>query len=71
MFEIYFKKHYYYLASVGTNLKGAIFDSRHDAEVKMNSYCAEHNITVECTECDKHSRKYSNHKGVLFFINRM
>ena len=51
-------------------MKGRRFDSRHDAEVAMEKYCARNNIHVECTECDKHERKYSNHNGIRFYINR-
>ena len=54
--------HSYYVFSTGTEL----------AEIEMHKYCKKHNITgLECTECDKHERKYSNHKGVRFYINRI
>ena len=63
--------HKYYLFSTGTKLKAKYFDTRKEAEIAMNQYCMNHNITVECTECDKHERKYSDHHGVRFYINRV
>ena len=65
------QKHQYYLYSTGTDLKNKYYDTRKDAEGVMRAYCVKHGITVECTECDKHQRKYSNHKGVRFYINRV
>ena len=64
-------KHQYYVFSSGTSLKPSTFNTRKDAEAYMNEYCAINRIKVECTECDKHQRKYSNHKGVRFYINRI
>ena len=63
--------HQYYLYSTGTQLKNQTFLTRKAAEIAMNNYCAEHGIKIECTECDKHERKYSNHNGVRFYINRI
>lgn len=63
--------HYYYVFSTGTDLKDKYFETRQDAENYMNSYCYRHNIRVECTEKDKHERKYSNHNGIRFYINRV
>lgn len=63
--------HKYYLFSTGTELKSKYFDTRKEAEIAMNNYCKKHNITIECTEYDKHERKYSNHNGIRFYINRV
>lgn len=63
--------HTYYLFSTGTQLKEGYFRSRKAAEIAMNTYCAKNGIEVECTERDRHERKYSNHKGVRFYINRI
>lgn len=63
--------HKYYLFSTGTNLKGKYFNTRKEATAYMSAYCAKHNIIVEITEDDKHEKKYSNHKGVRFYINRV
>lgn len=71
MLDLNNKIHQYYLYSTGTNLKPITFGNRRDAEIAMNNYCAKHGIEVECTECDKHERKYSNHNGVRFYINRI
>lgn len=63
--------HQYYLFSTGTDLKPGYYGTRKEAESAMNSYCGRHGITVECSEMDKHQRKYTNHKGVRFYINRV
>lgn len=63
--------HQYYLYSTGTSMKDQTFYTRKDAEAAMQKYCAKRGIKVECTECDKHERKYSNHNGVRFYINRI
>lgn len=63
--------HQYYLFSTGTHMKDGYYHTRKDAEIAMNNYCAKNGIAVECTECDKHERKYSNHNGVRFYINRV
>ena len=63
--------HTYYLHSTGTQLKDKTFPTRLDAEIYMHNYCNRYDIKVECTECDKHERKYSNHNGVRFYINRI
>lgn len=60
----------YYLFSTGTTLKPRFFNSRIDAEAEMYNYCAKHGIQIECSELDKHERKYTNHAGVRFYINR-
>lgn len=65
------RAHQYYLHSTGTGLKDKTFGSRLDAEIYMNQFCLKNNIHIECTECDKHERKYSNHNGVRFYINRI
>lgn len=71
MFDINLNNHSYYLFSTGTHLKSKEYATRKDAEIAMNNYCVLHNIIVECTENDKHRRKYSNHCGVRFYINRI
>jgi len=63
--------HRYYLYSSGTGLKPKLYNTRLDAEKAMNNYCVKNGIVVECTENDKHLKKYSNHKGVRFYINRV
>ncbi len=63
-------KHHYYVFASGTKFKARAFDSRQEAEQAMYDYCSKHNIRVECTEYDKHERKYSNHNGIRFYINR-
>ena len=64
--------HTYYVFSTGTNFKPVTKSSRLLAEREMNKDWKKHNIIeLECTECDKHERKYSNHKGVRFYINRI
>lgn len=63
--------HRYFVHSTGTGLRDRTFSSRRDAEIFMQEYCKDAGIMVECTECDKHERKYSNHNGVRFYINRI
>lgn len=64
--------HTYYVYSSGTDFKGQEFETRLEAEQAMWEYCLKQGIkSLECTECDKHERKYSNHKGVRFYINRI
>lgn len=70
-FGAYQKAHCYYLFSTGTGLKAKYFDSRIEAETAMYNFCQRNGISIECTECDKHERKYSNHNGVRFYINRV
>lgn len=65
------KPHQYYVHSTGTRLKDRAFDTRLEAETYMHNYCNRNGIHVECTEYDKHERKYSNHNGVRFYINRI
>lgn len=65
------KQHGYYLFASGTGLKGKVYKTRVEAEGAMFTYCQLNNIEVECTECDKHERKYSNHNGIRFYINRI
>lgn len=74
MFEFLFgnpSSHRYYVHSTGTGLKDKSFNTRIEAEAFMQNYCAAMGIMVECTEYDKHERKYSNHNGVRFYINRI
>ena len=66
-----YENHQYYLFSTGTTLKDGYFKTRKEAEATMNNYCAKNGIKIECTECDKHERKYSNHNGIRFYINRI
>ena len=67
----YFEPHQYLLASTGTGMKSKEFGTRVDAEKAMRLWCAKHGTAVECTERDRHERKYSNHNGVRFYINRI
>lgn len=64
-------KHRYYLFATGTDCKPGYYYSREEANRAMYSYCAKKHIQVECVEDDKHSKKYSNHNGVRFYINRV
>ncbi len=63
--------HRYYLYSTGTTLKAKYYTTRKEAEIAMHEYCSKNSIQVECTEQDKHERKYTNHHGVRFYINRV
>lgn len=63
--------HKYYLFASGINFKAKTFTSRKEAEIAMNTFCALNGICLECTEYDKHERKYSNHCGIRFYINRI
>lgn len=65
------KSHQYYLFSTGTTMKNGYYETRRDAEIAMHNYCNKNGIHVECTEYDKHERKYSDHNGVRFYINRV
>jgi hypothetical protein len=69
--SLYPSAHQYYVYSTGTDLKNRYFNTRKDAEVYMYNYCNKNGILLECTECDKHERKYSNHNGIRFYINRV
>ena len=64
-------QHYYYVYSTGTNYKPKQYNSRQEAESSMYKYCNKNGIILECSERDKHERKYTNHKGVRFYINRV
>lgn len=63
--------HKYYVCASGINFKAKSFKTRLDAEIAMREFCSRHNITLECVEFDKHERKYSNHSGIRFYINRI
>ena len=65
------KAHRYFVFASGVKFKAKYFDSRVEAESAMNKFCYKHGIYLECTEYDKHERKYSNHKGVRFYVNRV
>lgn len=67
----YEQPHCYYLYSSGTGMSPKCYETRHEAEIAMYEFCSRNNISVECTECDKHERKYSNHNGIRFYINRI
>lgn len=71
--DYYYKAlpHSYYVFSSGTGFKAREFGTRKEAENAMESYCARNGIRLECTECDRHERKYSDHKGARFYINRI
>lgn len=77
MFEFLFRnnapqsQHRYYVHSTGTGLRDKSFNTRREAEVYMQNYCAAAGITLECTELDRHERKYSDHNGTRFYINRI
>lgn len=64
----YFK---YYLFSTGTKLKNKYYNNQRDALDAMYKYCYKNNIELECTEDDIFGKKYSNHKGVRFYINKV
>jgi len=67
-----FNRHNYYVTATGINCKSKTFDTRKAAEAYMWLCCSKAKVFgLECTECDKHERKYSNHKGVRFYINRV
>lgn len=63
--------HRYNLYASGIKFRSKEFDSRKEAEIKMNEICNKLNINVDCTEYDKHERVYSNHNGIKFYINRI
>lgn len=63
--------HRYYLFSTGTGLKAKYYDTRSAAEQAMYQYCADNGIHIECSEYDKHERKFTNHNGIRFYINRV
>ncbi len=63
--------HRYYVFSSGTDFKARNYPSRKEAEAAMLAFCAKKGLNVECTERDRHERKYSNHMGVRFYINRV
>lgn len=66
------KPHRYYLFSSGTDMSSRVYDTRCEAEQAMYDFCELNHIHgLECTEYDKHERKYSNHNGVRFYINRI
>lgn len=64
--------HTYILSVSGLKVKDRYFKTRREAEIAMHNICKKFGIkNVECTEQDKHERKYSNHNGVRFYINRV
>lgn len=63
--------HSYYMFCSGIKGPSGYYATRRDAEDAMNSYCQAHGIKLECTERDRHERKYSDHHGVRFYINRV
>ena len=64
-------RHEYYVFASGTNFKSGYYPTRKAAECAMHNYCNRNGINLECVECDAHERKYSNHNGVRFYINRV
>ena len=73
LFENFFPKfHQYYVFATGVKCVSETFETRREAEIYMWKICSKNNISgLECTEYDKHERKYSNHNGVKFYINRI
>jgi len=71
MFSNLTAQHKYILCCTGTKFKDKVFGTRLDAEIAMYGYCAKHGIRIECSECNKHERKYTNHNGIRFYINRI
>ena len=63
--------HRYLLSATGLNVKDKVFNTRKEAEVAMHELCSKYNLQIECSEYDKHYRKYTNHNGVRFYINRI
>lgn len=72
LWKIIFQQHTNIISLArGTKLKSKYFDTRREALDYMYKYCAKHSIHVELSENDKHEKKYSNHQGVRFYINRV
>lgn len=70
--ENFVNNHKYFLFCTGTKFKGkTTFNTRALAEDAMKKFCMNNGIQVELTERDKHEAKYSNHKGIRFYINRV
>ena len=67
----YVPKHQYYVFATGVDFKAKYCRTRVQAENEMLSYCAEHGIKIELTEEDRHEKKYSDHHGCRFYINRV
>ena len=66
------KAHSYYLFSSGAvKAPKGTYPTRLSAELAMRDFCVKNNLEVECTENDKHCKKYSNHAGIRFYINRI
>lgn len=65
------KTHHYSVFATGIKCRARMFDTRVEAEEYMWKVCNKYGVHVECSECDKHERKYSNHNGVRFYINRI
>lgn len=63
--------HKYLLFCTGAKCKTKEYDTRLEAEIAMHNWCNKNGVVVECTERDKHQRKYSNHQGIRFYINRI
>lgn len=66
------KTHKYFISVTGLDAKSKTFNTRKEAEIYMHYLCDKFNVSgIECVEYDKHERKYSNHCGVRFYINRV
>lgn len=63
--------HKYFMFVEGLKIPSRLFDTRLEAEICMHLICQHKHITVDCVEYDKHERKYSNHNGIRFYINRV
>jgi len=64
--------HSYYVFVTGIDAEPKTFGTRLEAEIYMHKVCYRNHIkNLECVECDKHERKYSNSLGIKFYINRV
>ena len=66
-----YSSHRYFLFSTGTSLKGKYFNTQEEALNAMYKYCQKNDIQVEVTEDDYFGKKFSNHNGVRFYINKV
>lgn len=70
--------HAYYVYATGDfnfkKFKPKSFYSRREAEIYMQEVCYKNKLdpqAFECSECDKHEKKYTDHAGHRFYINRI
>jgi len=61
----------YYLFSTGTTFKAETYATFSDAERAMHAFCNPRGIKLECTERDEFGSKFTNHKGIRFYLNRV